>query len=126
MCCSVELAGKRYVLTSNYALQAAPLDHPVVSPAVIDGGDPKKPIASLKFVYPRAAGQPGGGAIALALLEPHIRHANVPAFGLIREVAPPSALGAIRAYCRQDLRGCRREGHRHRNDCENKGGAATG
>jgi hypothetical protein len=95
ICCIVELSGRRYVLTADYTFQGEPLNHPVVSPAVIDGGDPKKPVAVLTFVYPRAAGQPGGGGVALAALNPNVRYVNTAAFGHINGVGPAPTVGSV-------------------------------
>jgi hypothetical protein len=94
VCCIVQRGNERYVLTADYAFPSAALDQPVVSPALLDGGDPKKPIGSVKYVSPRTAGQPGGGGIALVALGPAVGFANVAPFGPIVGIAPVPKPGA--------------------------------
>lgn len=95
ICCIVERDGLRYILTTDYAVSGARLNDPVVSPALVDGGDAKKRVATVKFVFPRAPGAPGGGGVALALLENHVRYVNATPLGPIRGVGSPTKPGDV-------------------------------
>jgi hypothetical protein len=65
-CCVVRDAqGVDYLLTVDYALLGSAAGTPVVSPAPIDGGDPKNPIGVLARVVPLTNGRGGFALIRL-------------------------------------------------------------